>query len=141
MRGPHTTRLRGTKTNGEPSWGPSWSLCSACFLWAWLWFGWVPQSSCAGGLILVQKRWRGGTLRRWDRLIRLSWDNGRDEFTPPTHLSFCLQLSCDVSRPLPNASPLTVDLSDSKTAETNFYNYSVCVILLLKQQNKTEKKR
>lgn len=74
------------------------------------------------------------------RLVRLSWDNERDEFTPPTHLSFCLQLCCDVSRPLPNASSLTVDFLDSKTVETNFYNYSVCGILLLKQQNKTEKK-
>lgn len=34
-----------------------------------------------------------------------------------------------------------MDFSDSKTVETNFYNYSVCGILLLKQQNKTEKKK
>lgn len=132
------------RSSGEP-WGggaASWSLCSACFLWAWLWFGWVPQSSCAEGLIPMQKRWEwGGTLRRWNRLIQLSWDNDSDDFTPPTHSSFCLPLSCDVSRPLPNASSLTVDFSDSKTVETNFYNYSVCGILLLKQQRQNRKKK
>lgn len=63
-------------------------------------------------------------------LMLLSWDDGRDEFTPPSHLPFCLQLCYDVARTLLNASSLTVDFPASKTVEINLYNYSACGILL-----------